>query len=1193
MEGITATTSKKNEVVLKMINVKFLELDDVLYHTNSAVLMPEIPKKDPSTTPKLVTGLRAIALAFKQLEFDPRMSVLIAAHTDSEGDTDTNFELSRKRGQGVHLLMTSGKRDDWAEVSRQQHVIEDYQQILKYMKTHHGWVGCDPGSQNNTWDAKTKEATKAFIEKYNSDIVGGSTPPPGAVVLDQKKMIYFIDNDHDHKWPIDLWRAVYDIYVADIAHVLNMDRQTLDTKHRSKVKFLKNAFNEHYVACGESHPIDAKYKDNYRSQKNRRVEIYFFKEKDVSSAWPSLWAWWFMHPCPTYGKKIHGPDVCPLWHNLLLKKLPVDEEDLTCVGYHLRFVFWDRKTGTLCNMPDGVQIQAYSDIKEDASTDLSARVSYMEDDGIFLVKVKDDPARKHIHFIFSTIQGADKTPRWVRVTIDLQNHAKGTLVSEQQIQLQNNNTPLNQLSLDKQLEYYDLPPQWSSINYFTRENAAFDTGDKFETVLNTKKHYKPYGSNVTSPSECLVFSLDDIVLLDTAGGTQAIRDADHLAPNLDTVPATHTHYPALSNASRVKILVINKTTGRLELYKSGAAGTSSRIPFPTNYIAVKATGLSHAKIVFFRDGFYMIGSQRTVVTAGWEANGFVLGARAAVRNDSQYHAHWPMLYSRTAQGYTGDYDLHYFHRLWIDGNHPISFLVVYVSVSFMRDSRSSVANVPTAAEVLRFVDEGIYTVMEHYNKKQYSFEDDSNSADSVVVFPFVFMDERETFVVNDATQPTSINFDDIANVPALINAINQPRLDAIGGKSKFLALICQDENAPLKYGLAYQWNIRSSSRVYSLFKLNKSAFSEETNKTNLPSLFGSDTIPGVEYGQSYGMCTFAHETGHAIGNADEYINDSFVLNYNVSNPAGGTTAQIMAEPGFDQYFECYTMVKNQSALMFHNLAPRMHHHYYHVAALQDQIDNQELKRRNWLTSKKFDICYKQGGANFRYSRRGKVITIPADMRTPVLFNATNDGQFVLSSSHPRKTIYIAMHYIGSDEASNRHIHLNQTAEYQAIIVIRIKIHVTFHGLVIHPATNTTPATVVPDVYNAGRIQMIKNLWNDLSCRFKLTGVHQDISSIAVHFLPGFSLTAGQHNVHMDFYDTSNPVPVSPVAGTPVSESTALNVYNNASADNLVRHVLNLPNGTVLSNYNNVMGNLGWVSNWVQQKLGTPFQMSLI
>ena len=74
----SALTSKKNEVILKLVKMHILEMEDVLFHLNSAVMMPENPQGKSSTQgggadeeQLAVTGLKALALVYKQFEFDP------------------------------------------------------------------------------------------------------------------------------------------------------------------------------------------------------------------------------------------------------------------------------------------------------------------------------------------------------------------------------------------------------------------------------------------------------------------------------------------------------------------------------------------------------------------------------------------------------------------------------------------------------------------------------------------------------------------------------------------------------------------------------------------------------------------------------------------------------------------------------------------------------------------------------------------------------------------------------------------------------------------------------------------------------------------------------------------------------------------------------------------------------------------
>ncbi|MBN1757023.1 MAG: hypothetical protein JW863_01825, partial [Chitinispirillaceae bacterium] len=1062
INGVSVSTSKKHILKLNPVKAKMLELDDVLYHTNSAVIMPEIPQTAAAAPGNQITGLRAIALGLKQIEFDPRTSVLIAAHTDTEGSAEDNFALSKKRGKGIYTLMTSGRKEDWAYNSSQQHVIEDYQQILKYMFDKHGWTDCDPGPINNTWNASTKKATEAFIDKYNAEMVHGANPPLDAVEIDKRVALYAIEHDWKHKWTIYLWRAVYDIYVNEIMKTLNVDRALLDSRYRSKISFLKNADNEHYLGCGESHPIDKKNKNEYRSQKNRRVEVYFFNRAEMKNAWGHFIKWWITHPCPSFGKKIHGPDICPLWHNLLFKKLPIDEADLTCVGYHLKFNFWERKTNKRLSVPDGLQINAFSDSAE--ANNLNARVSYMARDGIYLVKVPDDASRTHIHFTFNSIQGTDTSPRWVKITPTARpNYFQKKIVSENEIRTQNGNTSLEDLPFEKQLEYYDLPAQWSSINYHTRYDNNFDTGDTFDVVVQTRKQYKPFGQNITSPTEALVFSLDDIVLLDTATGTQAIRDADHRAGNVNVVPAgvNPPHYPALSNNSRIKIFIADTTSGRLQLYKTGAADATARIPFPSNYIAVKQAEFPRARIVFFRDGFYTIGSRRTRAIAGWQANGFVVGARAAVRNDQRYHQRWLMAWNNPTSPpeyhACGDYELHYFHHLYYINNKPVSYLVKYVSISFMGDTRAGNTVPPWSPDILNFIDSGVYNAMNRWNVKKLYFEERTNTAlnvvDPTLIFPFSFFDERETFHVaaaNPANHPTNINFENQNQIMPLWSngELRTAQNNALGGRSRYMAFVCDTTPAQR----AFQWEIRTfSASPYSIFALGIADYQDK----------GSARFEDPE--GNFGFLTFAHELGHATGLPDEYVRDGFSIQQQPAAPGGNPVVSTFSS--YDQGWEPYeTESPDNLSIMQGNRTPKMHHHWYALYFLNTEILlNHHHMDRFFPSTRQFVIkdenriayTYTRGVMSRQGTHRRIHQVTPAgvattrEVRLDCQRPMHRTQQFALPGA-PTRRLSLSLYDVGQDRSSYEEFYSGQLIEmYQGVLTVRVMIRVRFEGGVNH------------------------------------------------------------------------------------------------------------------------------------------------
>src|SRR5512143_1083448 len=121
------------EMILRRINVHILEMEDVLFHHNSAVMMPGHPagksaadgSEDDATDTEdaaikegqqKTSGVAALALVFRQFEFDPEKRMIIAGHTDTSGSAQVNFELSDQRAQNVLYLLTDA-RSEWAELS--------------------------------------------------------------------------------------------------------------------------------------------------------------------------------------------------------------------------------------------------------------------------------------------------------------------------------------------------------------------------------------------------------------------------------------------------------------------------------------------------------------------------------------------------------------------------------------------------------------------------------------------------------------------------------------------------------------------------------------------------------------------------------------------------------------------------------------------------------------------------------------------------------------------------------------------------------------------------------------------------------------------------------------------------------------------------------------------------------------------
>jgi outer membrane protein OmpA-like peptidoglycan-associated protein len=238
--------------------VTIIEVEDTLYHHDSAVLLPDQPAgpssedgEEPSEETEQITGITVISSIYNFMELNPEKKLIIAGHTDTSGRERYNFELSSLRGKSVLYLM-EGNKDGWAQNSDNKNKVEDYQQILKHYWRLWGW-NCDPGNIDNVLGPNTREATRNFQERYNTEF-SESIPVNGRVEL-------------------ETWGAFYDCYIREIAQMQETTVEGL-AEDRARINYVSEDY--HILACGESHPIEEAERDHYRSQVNRRVEVLFF-----------------------------------------------------------------------------------------------------------------------------------------------------------------------------------------------------------------------------------------------------------------------------------------------------------------------------------------------------------------------------------------------------------------------------------------------------------------------------------------------------------------------------------------------------------------------------------------------------------------------------------------------------------------------------------------------------------------------------------------------------------------------------------------------------------------------------------------------------------------------------------------------------------------------------------------------------
>ena len=278
-------TGQRHRLLIHRFKVYMVELEDLHFHLDSAVVLPD---RDPADAVDAKSGTELTALSvirtcYLYAEANPDKKLLCLGHTDRSGPADYNLKLSKQRAQNVWALMM-GKRDEWTALCVQRHVVRDYQLILKWIANVCTWPDCDPGPVDGDHGQGTSKAIRAFKMRYN-DAYGGSLAD--SAVVDKPT-----------------WEAFFKMYMVGLAGLMQMDESGL-AKYRQMLNWLPPEWN----GCGECHPITPDVAANYRSPIDRRVELLFFDPGDE----PQLGA---CHP----SEEARVPEKCELYRKTFLGK---------------------------------------------------------------------------------------------------------------------------------------------------------------------------------------------------------------------------------------------------------------------------------------------------------------------------------------------------------------------------------------------------------------------------------------------------------------------------------------------------------------------------------------------------------------------------------------------------------------------------------------------------------------------------------------------------------------------------------------------------------------------------------------------------------------------------------------------------------------------------------------------------------
>lgn len=319
-QGVRLHAARRHRFTVRPNQLARLELVDVLFATNSAVMMPFAFEEDEGE----LHGLDILYVAFRYAAEHPEARLLVAGHTDTAGSARHNLRLSDARANSVHALL-AGERATWVEIVDEWHRVEDVQRLLKHYRD------IDPGPVDDAMGDQTRRAIETFQAVYNHDRV--SLGIPGAPEIQV-----------DGRLGPETWGAFFDYYQFSLAQLLGCGpRWTVrallgiedpspstppsrDSSEGSESLWRArlNQWRSHLqpvhsertaIGLGESFPVEEASRDNYRSEVNRRVEILFFQDADR----PSI-------PAEPANGSTYTPDECPFCDSTQYRQEVIDAE---------------------------------------------------------------------------------------------------------------------------------------------------------------------------------------------------------------------------------------------------------------------------------------------------------------------------------------------------------------------------------------------------------------------------------------------------------------------------------------------------------------------------------------------------------------------------------------------------------------------------------------------------------------------------------------------------------------------------------------------------------------------------------------------------------------------------------------------------------------------------------------------------
>jgi outer membrane protein OmpA-like peptidoglycan-associated protein len=253
-----AKTVELEASVLAAPRVRFVELADAHFRTDSAVVLPQGEEPDVENKHQSLSSAGLIAQALRFNEEQPGRSVFVAGHTDTSAGDALNDKLSSERAKCA-LALLEGDRDTFATVANARHQGKDINQILAWMSEAFKAPAfdCKPAAIK---DFVSSVTVRKFQKAFNRNKAAlGSTAADLTV---------------DGSVGVVTWGAFFDCYEFALRQALGEDATGV-AGLRGKLKFVDEGRKA--LGFGERFPTEELGVDNFRSQTNRRVEILFFE----------------------------------------------------------------------------------------------------------------------------------------------------------------------------------------------------------------------------------------------------------------------------------------------------------------------------------------------------------------------------------------------------------------------------------------------------------------------------------------------------------------------------------------------------------------------------------------------------------------------------------------------------------------------------------------------------------------------------------------------------------------------------------------------------------------------------------------------------------------------------------------------------------------------------------------------------